>query len=187
MHIKLTHENNKKNDNKCEYCYKLFTHSVNLRIHIKSVHEGQRNHKCDSCEKDYIHSSDLKKHIFGKHNPNKILYKCDICEKSLSSVKSLKLHMSKHIVPQKDPKKSSDVSSENLESESTTSFNENEIIQKDSTPIKSERQSLDIDQIFVCPICKSEGIFRSLQKAQQHISEFHQIPFGVVPQIRTLF
>ena len=66
-----------------------------------------------------------------------------------------------------------------------TSFNENKIIQKDSTPIKSERHSLDIDQIFVCPICKSEGIFRNLYKAQQHIAEFHQILFGVVPQIRT--
>ena len=52
--------------------------------------------------------------------------------------------------------------------------------------LKSERHSLD-NQIFVCPVCKSEGIFRSSHKAQQHISEFHQLPFGVVPQIRTLF
>ena len=68
-----------------------------------------------------------------------------------------------------------------------TSFNENNIIQKDTAnTIKSERHSLD-NQVFVCPVCKSEGIFRSLQKAQLHISEFHQLPFGVVPQIRTLF
>ena len=35
------------------------------------------------------------------------------------------------------------------------------------------------NQIFVCPVCKSEGIFSSLQKAQQHISEFHQLPLDI--------
>ena len=65
-------------------------------------------------------------------------------------------------------------------------FKENEIIHKDTTIVKSERPTLD-NQIFICPVCKSEGIFSSLQKAQQHISEFHQLPFDIVPQIRTLF
>ena len=65
-------------------------------------------------------------------------------------------------------------------------FNENEVIHKNTTIVKSERQTLD-NQIFVCPVCKSEGIFSSLQKAEQHISEFHQLPFDIVPQIRTLY
>ena len=65
-------------------------------------------------------------------------------------------------------------------------FNENEVIHKKTTIVKSERQTLD-NQIFVCPVCKSEGIFSSLQKAEQHISEFHQLPFDIVPQIRTLY
>ena len=65
-------------------------------------------------------------------------------------------------------------------------FKENEIIHKDTTIVKSERHTLD-NQIFICPVCKSEGIFSSLQKAQQHISEFHQLPFDIVPQTRTLF
>ena len=83
----------------------------------------------------------------------------------------------------------SDDPNPNAESESfmLTPFNENKTIPKNSNPVKSERHSLDIDQIFVCPICKSEGIFRNSYKAQQHISEFHQIQFGIVPQIRTLF
>ena len=73
----------------------------------------------------------------------------------------------------------------------STSFNENEIIHEEKI-IKDENH-LSTNQIFVCPICGSEGIYRSLHKAHQHISEFHQLPLekqialGVIPQERTLF
>ena len=75
----------------------------------------------------------------------------------------------------------------------TSLINENNEIIHKGTNIKREKQSSTTSQIFVCPICELEGIYRNLDKAHQHITEFHQLPLekqialGVVPQARTLF
>ena len=48
---------------KCNSCVKSFTQAGNLRVHIKTVHEGHTSdYKCDSCDKGH------KDH------------KCDSCE-----------------------------------------------------------------------------------------------------------
>ena len=47
---------------KCYSCGKSFTQAGNLRVHIKTVHEGHSNFECDSCDKGH------KDH------------KCDSCE-----------------------------------------------------------------------------------------------------------
>ena len=163
-------------------------------------------YKCDICEKSLSSAKSLKLHMYGVHIKNnsskdnhlKKLINAD--KPKISSVDNSEILNDKNsdISTKKTKNKfeltphieiGSDDPNPNAESESfmLTPFNENKTIPKNSNPVKSERHSLDIDQIFVCPICKSEGIFRNSYKAQQHISEFHQIQFGIVPQIRTLF
>ena len=34
-------------------CGKLFSYAGNMRRHIKTVHEGDKDFKCDSCEKSF--------------------------------------------------------------------------------------------------------------------------------------
>ena len=60
---------------KCESCGKSFRQSNNLNIHIKRIHEGQRNYKCDSCGKSFPESGKLKKHIKTIHEGQRN-YKC---------------------------------------------------------------------------------------------------------------
>ena len=44
----------------CEYCKKLFSKSGILKLHINSVHNGQKDHKCDSCGKAFSQAGNLK-------------------------------------------------------------------------------------------------------------------------------
>ena len=76
----------------CPRGLKSFTTNGSLKLHIKSVHEGQRNHKCDSCGKSFITSSHLKNHIRTVHEGQRN-YKCDSCEKYYSEAGHLKRHV----------------------------------------------------------------------------------------------
>ena len=49
LHLKIitTHQEAQKNL-KCASCEKSLTQPGSLKVHIKTVHEGQRNYKCDT-------------------------------------------------------------------------------------------------------------------------------------------
>ena len=49
---------------KCVSCGKYITKSASLMIHIKIIHQGQRNHKCDYCGKFYTQMTNLKIHLW---------------------------------------------------------------------------------------------------------------------------
>ena len=55
-------------DKECESCGKVFSRAGYLKIHISSVHNGQKDHKCDSCGKSFSQSGNLKRHINSAHN-----------------------------------------------------------------------------------------------------------------------
>ena len=59
----------------CDTCGKLFSRAGTLKIHIKTVHNGQKDHKCDSCEKAFSSAQSLKKHIIDKETSNVTLVK----------------------------------------------------------------------------------------------------------------
>ena len=38
-----------------------------MKIHINTIHNGEKDHKCDSCGKAFSHAGDLKKHTKQVH------------------------------------------------------------------------------------------------------------------------
>ena len=71
-----------------------------------------------------------------------------------------------------------------------------------STPMRNDIEFIDMKKIkkeesvfmelYICPICEVEGIFRSHSKVQAHLSGFHNLPldkqiaYGVLPQKKKL-
>ena len=74
------------------------------------------------------------------------------------------------------------------ETQSTPMRNEIEVI--DTKKIKKEESVFM--ELYICPICEVEGIFRSHDKVQTHLSGFHNLPldkqiaYGVLPQKKKL-
>ena len=60
--------NQDKKTRKCDSCGKTFSQASNLKVHINSVHNGQKDHKCDLCRKAFSEAGKLKKHINEVHN-----------------------------------------------------------------------------------------------------------------------
>ena len=77
---------------KCDSCGKTFSSAKYLKIHINSVHNGQKDHKCDSCGKTFCYSGHLKTHFSLVHNKQKD-HKCDLCGKEFSQAGHLKKHI----------------------------------------------------------------------------------------------
>ena len=77
---------------KCDKCDKTFCQSGNLKIHIKTVHEGARDYKCDNCGKAFASNNGLNYHIHAAHNEEKNL-KCETCGKFFSHINNLKRHI----------------------------------------------------------------------------------------------
>ena len=90
-----TKDSLKSNNNTCYVCGKTFSESGNLKKHINSVHNGQKDYKCDVCGKLYSSSTTLKYHKIEVHE--KLKYKCDFknCEMSFDNVNELYNHKEK--------------------------------------------------------------------------------------------
>ena len=84
--------NQDKMTQKCASCGKTFSRASNLKVHINSVHNGQKDHKCDSCGKAFSQAGHLKFHINSVHNGQKD-HKCDSCGKTFSQAGNLKAHI----------------------------------------------------------------------------------------------
>ena len=61
----------RKKDFKCETCGKTFTQSGSLKVHIRTVHEGQKNYECTMCSKAFGQSGDLSRHVKKIHGISK--------------------------------------------------------------------------------------------------------------------
>ena len=63
-------------ESKCDYCDKSFSQESDLRKHIHTFHEGQKEYKCESCSKSFSQARNLKKHIHTVHEGHKD-YNCE--------------------------------------------------------------------------------------------------------------
>ena len=77
-------------DHKCVQCEKSFSKSGNLRVHVKSVHEKTKDFKCEQCVKSFSSSSTLWHHKKTHGGPR---FRCEECSKSYNR----KEHLEKHI------------------------------------------------------------------------------------------
>ena len=82
--------------NKCHECEKSFSSATALRIHIQSIHRGQRDHICDVCGRGFAakYGLDQHKHVHIPDGQRK--HKCDICNKAFFKSFNLVVHKRKH-------------------------------------------------------------------------------------------
>ena len=84
---------------KCSICDVRFTQSDKLKIHIASVHEGQKPFKCSIFNASFTQLGSLKTHIKRVHEGHKPkLVICRICNKSVRDSCALKRHQEVHKV-----------------------------------------------------------------------------------------
>ena len=94
-HQRKIHNIGPKQEFKCEPCGKFFKASLNLDLHIKSLHKGIRYH-CDEfgCGSTFTQKSSLRKHFQDYHGEDsKQIHKCELCHKILSTKSKLKEHV----------------------------------------------------------------------------------------------
>ena len=90
-----------RGEKKCEYCGKRFPNNGNVRRHIRTVHNGERNYQCSQCERKFQQKSSLERHT-GSHErgfswkAGEGSYTCDLCDKAFSNKSNLNKHKNKH-------------------------------------------------------------------------------------------
>lgn len=79
----------------CKECNGVF---INLRAHIKEVHERRREHVCTFCSKEFAKKSGLVRHIQTVHEKLRNWF-CDLCEKAFGEKGQMQRHQKTHFKP----------------------------------------------------------------------------------------
>ena len=77
---------------KCVFCDKLFTMKRSLNRHIRIIHEKKKEFKCEICSKFFPRKEHLKRHILTVHEGRKE-FDCEFCGKSFTEKGVLKRHI----------------------------------------------------------------------------------------------
>ncbi|KAH3663691.1 hypothetical protein OGAPHI_005092 [Ogataea philodendri] len=77
----------------CQYCFKKFTQSTHLEVHIRS-HIGLKPYECSYCGKRFTQGGNLRTHL--RLHTGEKPFKCEVCEKSFSRKGNLQAHMLTH-------------------------------------------------------------------------------------------
>ena len=122
-HMKYTHENKAK-EFECDKCGRKFHIMSLLKLHVRTVHEKERNFQCDTCGMKFtakgacqkhmkaIHAKEydfkcehcfqaflepavLKRHVARVHATGPKKFQCDLCPKSFATNYDLKCHKQK--------------------------------------------------------------------------------------------
>ena len=78
--------------NKCSQCDYFFETEVNLKRHLKEVHERTKEYFCSDCDESFFELRKLKAHVRTVHE-GKNQHECEICKMTLASEAILKHHI----------------------------------------------------------------------------------------------
>lgn len=85
-------QSNKRRNDTCEYCGKIFKNCSNLTVHRRS-HTGEKPYKCELCSYACAQSSKLTRHMKTHGRLGKDVYRCRFCEMPFSVPSTLEKHM----------------------------------------------------------------------------------------------
>ncbi|KAL7054408.1 hypothetical protein AAHC03_026164 [Spirometra sp. Aus1] len=129
----------------CPLCKRRFPGQISLKVHIETIHNGQRSATCEICEKRFSTLSYLRLHISTVHEGLKA-YVCSICSKSYTQKHSLKKHVSTAHHQNPATKPNGALSGQTSLSSTTTSHSPTST-RPPSTPSRGPRRRVS----FVCP------------------------------------
>ena len=92
-HSRSTHGLNILKNLKCHLCDHVTASNWDFKLHIATVHEGQRPYSCKHCNKSFTRTAHLKNHIECIHEKKKHI--CEICGASFNQNDTLKNHIKK--------------------------------------------------------------------------------------------
>ena len=87
--IEIVHE---RKTYECSQCERNFSTKRYLKIHFKTVHEGDNSAECKICNHKFATKSTLKFHVSTVHEGKKS-HKCNICDTGFTSNKDLIRHI----------------------------------------------------------------------------------------------
>ena len=144
-------------DVKCEVCGKVLSSSVNLKHHIKAVHEGQRPHQCYICGKSYKWPDNLKYHMDYTHFSKTL--QCPQCEKSFASIQGVLRH--KKVVHEGIPQEKNFICDK-----CSRSYNQNNKLMRHIQTFHDKIYE------FKCKICNKE--YGKKDQLKYHMESVHQ-------------
>lgn len=77
----------------CPYCFKYFTQSTHLEVHIRS-HIGYKPFECSYCHKKFTQGGNLRTHL--RLHTGEKPFTCDVCNRSFSRKGNLAAHKLTH-------------------------------------------------------------------------------------------
>ncbi|XP_063371311.1 zinc finger protein 320-like [Cydia amplana] len=78
----------------CNICAKTFLTPNNLKLHVRRIHNAERNHVCRICDMSFFTAHGMRKHIRRTHTDVEIKpYSCDYCACKFKMKYSLSKHL----------------------------------------------------------------------------------------------
>ena len=76
----------------CEFCEKTFAFPIDLKRHIKSIHNAVKDHNCDICGKSFKTAAKLVTHTDYSHPVPGRMFKCKLCPKESRTKNASNVH-----------------------------------------------------------------------------------------------
>merc|ERR1712106_20977 len=95
-HIKDIHEENDVGYvHQCEKCPSNFKKEDSLKLHVRFVHENEKNFFCETCAKSFPRKASLDRHIADVHEQSGS-HVCSFCGKKFYKFHAKKIHERSH-------------------------------------------------------------------------------------------